>query len=59
MVLVNIPGTPRDLVNDAWDTRLFESEGFEMFLCQSFAKNWEYERPAALKRAAVEGGVGV
>jgi aspartate/tyrosine/aromatic aminotransferase len=28
-----------DLVTDAWAMRFFESEGFEMFLCQSFAKN--------------------
>merc|ERR1719473_322372 len=28
-----------DLDYDAWATRYFESQGFEMFMCQSFAKN--------------------
>mmetsp|Transcript_48606 Transcript_48606/g.113829 ORF Transcript_48606/g.113829 Transcript_48606/m.113829 type:complete len:408 (-) Transcript_48606:99-1322(-) len=28
-----------DLDNDAWSIRYFLSEGFEMFMCQSFAKN--------------------
>jgi len=28
-----------DLEYDAWATRFFESEGFEFFMCQSFAKN--------------------
>ena len=29
-----------DLDNDAWAVRYFVEQGFELFVCQSFAKNF-------------------